>query len=117
MGRAASLNRALTLMRIASRLVPSAPREEWRLEWEGELHAASDRPRIPIVRHALGSFVDAFWIRQRDVADLRWESVTRIIDLSILGSCLQDDDANRCLVHPSEPFSNHEHSLDSRSSR
>src|SRR5215204_5097491 len=69
--RAASLHRALSLIRIASRLVPARLRDEWRREWEGELHAASDHPKIPIVRHALGSFADAFWIRQRDVADLQ----------------------------------------------
>ena len=47
-------------------------------EWEGELAAAALDPPSPpaaarqaLVRHALGSFVDAFWIRQRDVADLQ----------------------------------------------
>ena len=57
---------------VASRLVPRRLRDEWRREWEGELRP---RRRTPIghacVRHALGSFVDAFWIRQRDVADLQ----------------------------------------------
>src|SRR5688572_22859672 len=71
MGRPTSLRRALSLIRIAARLVPARLRGEWRLEWEGELHAASENPKIPIVRHALGSFADAFWIRQRDVADLQ----------------------------------------------
>jgi putative ABC transport system permease protein len=37
------------------------------MEWHGELAARTS----PQIRHALGSFVDAFWIRQRDVADLR----------------------------------------------
>ncbi len=71
MGHAESLQRALSIVRLASRLVPARLREEWRLEWEGELSAASRNPKMPIVRHALGSFVDAFWIRQRDVADLQ----------------------------------------------
>jgi hypothetical protein len=71
MGHAQSLQRALSIVRLASRLVPARLRGEWRLEWEGELAAAGGNPRIPIVRHAFGSFVDAFWIRQRDVADLQ----------------------------------------------
>ena len=66
-----SLDRALTIIRVASRLVPVPRRQEWRLEWEGELSAAADSPRARLVRHSLGSFVDAFWIRQRDVADLQ----------------------------------------------
>src|SRR5688572_27981172 len=37
------------------------------MEWHGELAARTS----PQIRHALGSFVDAFWIRQRDVADLQ----------------------------------------------
>ncbi len=65
------LARALTIVRFASRLVPARLRDDWRREWDGELAAASDNPKLPIVRHALGSFVDAFWIRQRDVADLQ----------------------------------------------
>ena len=64
-----SLARALTLIRLAARLVPSRLRADWRQEWEGELAAVSDSARPLLVRHALGSFVDAFWIRQRDVAD------------------------------------------------
>lgn len=81
MDRAASLQRALSLIRLASRLVPAPLRDEWRLEWEGELAAASQpspsasarqsRADNQLVRHALGSFIDAFWIRQRDVADLK----------------------------------------------
>ena len=78
-------------MRVASRLVPARLRDEWRLEWEGELSAAAQpspsastdakatadrstgqaRADKQLVRHALGSLVDAFWIRQRDVADLK----------------------------------------------
>src|SRR5688500_6402007 len=67
----APLRRALAIVRLASRLVPRRLREEWRREWQGELAAVADNPRAPIVRHAFGSLVDAFWIRQRDVADLQ----------------------------------------------
>ena len=58
---------ALRIIRIASWLVPARLRREWVMEWEGELAAQS----APHVRHALGAFVDAFWIRQHDLADLR----------------------------------------------
>ncbi|HWI19144.1 MAG TPA: ABC transporter permease [Vicinamibacterales bacterium] len=63
------LNRAQRIVAIASRLVPSRLRDEWRREWDGELAAAHEHPRL--TRYALGSFADAFWIRQRDVADLQ----------------------------------------------
>ena len=73
-----SLDHALAIIRLASRLVPARMRADWLLEWQGELasrtppsatarQASEDR----LVRHALGAFVDAFWIRQRDVADLQ----------------------------------------------
>ena len=71
MGHPPSLERALSMVRLASRLVPARLREEWRREWEGELTAASEHPNTPLTRHAFGSFVDAFWIRQRDIADLQ----------------------------------------------
>jgi hypothetical protein len=58
---------ARRIVRLAAWLVPARLRREWLMEWEGELAARSE----PQVRRALGSFVDAFWIRQRDVADLR----------------------------------------------
>jgi hypothetical protein len=35
-----SLRRALRLVSLASRLVPTRLRDEWRAEWEGELTAA-----------------------------------------------------------------------------
>jgi putative ABC transport system permease protein len=79
MDRAASLQRALLIVRVASRLVPARLRDEWRLEWQGELSAVAQpsasarqsRADNELARHALGSFIDAFWIRQRDVADLK----------------------------------------------
>ena len=64
-----SMIRALRIVQLASRLVPARLRANWRQEWEGELGAASDRPHL--IRHALGSFADAFWIRQRELADLK----------------------------------------------
>jgi putative ABC transport system permease protein len=79
-----SLTRALRLVRVASRLVPPRLRDDWRAEWEAELTAvdlqpvspkpkakADPKPEADLVRHAMGSFVDAFWIRQREVADLQ----------------------------------------------
>src|ERR671921_372961 len=71
MANTSSLRRALLIIQIASRLVPRRLREEWRREWEGELSAAADHHETPLTRHACGAFVDAFWIRQRDVADLQ----------------------------------------------
>jgi putative ABC transport system permease protein len=71
MGHRRWFQRALTLVGVASRVVPARLRREWRQEWEGELSAASDNPDAPLVRYALGAFADAFWIRQRDVADLQ----------------------------------------------
>ena len=63
------LNRARRIVAVASRLVPARLRDDWHKEWEGELAAAHAHPRL--TRHALGAFADAFWIRQRDAADLQ----------------------------------------------
>lgn len=60
------------IVRAAAWLVPARLRSEWLLEWQGELAAAEARGARHLNRHALGAFVDAFWIRQRDVADLRF---------------------------------------------
>lgn len=70
-----TLQRALRIVDLAARLVPARLRGDWRREWHGELAAAAAgdsarRGPAPLVRHALGSFTDAFWIRQRDVADI-----------------------------------------------
>ena len=62
---------ALKIVRAAAWLVPARLRSEWLLEWQGELAAAEAAGATTLTRHALGSFVDAFWIRQREVADLR----------------------------------------------
>lgn len=66
-----SVLRARTIVSLASFLVPSRLRAEWRAEWDGELAAGADQRHPRLVRHALGAFADAFWVRQRDVADLQ----------------------------------------------
>ncbi len=61
-------------MRAAASLVPAAQRADWRQEWHGELASLGDLPvrsRRPI-RRALGAFADAFWLRQRSIADIDW---------------------------------------------
>jgi putative ABC transport system permease protein len=62
------------LVRFASAIVPPGARDDWRAEWEAELAALADVPvryRRPI-RRALGAFADAFWLRQRSIADCDW---------------------------------------------
>ena len=71
MAHAQSLARARRLVGLAAPLVPARLRGEWRAEWEGELAAAADYPKARLTRYALGAFADAFWIRQRDVADFQ----------------------------------------------
>src|SRR5215204_5866603 len=62
------------IVRLAAPLVPAGIRDDWRAEWTAELDALADVPlryRRP-VRRALGAFADAFWLRQRSVADFDW---------------------------------------------
>jgi putative ABC transport system permease protein len=59
------------IVRLAAWLVPARLRQEWLMEWDGELAAARAAGTRGLSQRALGSFADAFWIRQRDVADLR----------------------------------------------
>ena len=63
---------ALRLVRIASWLVPVHLRGDWLREWHGELAAWAGDGRVGATRHARGAIADAFWIRQRQFADLRW---------------------------------------------
>ncbi|MDP3719829.1 MAG: ABC transporter permease [Acidobacteriota bacterium] len=63
-------SRAYRLIDLAALLVPARLRDDWRREWTAELASVSD-PHAPLVRHALGAFSDAFWIRQREIADLQ----------------------------------------------
>src|SRR5687767_1385077 len=65
---------AHAIIRGASLLVPGGLRDDWRCEWSAELAALSDVPvryRRPIKR-AVGAFADAFWLRQRSIADFDW---------------------------------------------
>jgi putative ABC transport system permease protein len=62
------------IVHAAAPLAPAIVRHDWRREWEAELAALEDldpRDRHP-VRRALGAFADAFWLRQRSVADFAW---------------------------------------------
>lgn len=70
---------ARALVALAAPLVPVDQRDAWRQEWLAELAAhlaARDRdrhePRPSLLAHALGAPLDAFWIRQRSIADLSW---------------------------------------------
>ncbi|HUE85371.1 MAG TPA: ABC transporter permease [Vicinamibacterales bacterium] len=65
---------ATTLVRAAALLVPAEQRDDWKQEWHGELASLGDLPssqRRPI-RRAAGAFADAFWLRQRSIADFDW---------------------------------------------
>ena len=65
---------ARVIIRIAAALVPAGLRDDWRSEWDGELAALGDVPlryRRPVHR-AVGAFSDAFWLRQRSIADFDW---------------------------------------------
>lgn len=64
------LRRALRLVGTAAWLVPKALRVDWRREWEGELAAWIDDGRSGALRHALGAWADAAWLRQRQWADV-----------------------------------------------
>jgi putative ABC transport system permease protein len=60
------------IVRLAASLVPASIRVEWAREWEGELAAGFDEGRRRLTRHALGAVADAFWLRQRSIADMAW---------------------------------------------
>ena len=59
------------IIRFAAWLVPARLRDEWLLEWQGEIAASRHAGSRRQTRFALGAFADAFWIRQRDIADLQ----------------------------------------------
>jgi putative ABC transport system permease protein len=78
--RARTYRLAQHTIRAAALLVPAVQRDEWRREWRAELASLDDLP-IPVrrpVRRALGAFADAFWLRQRSVADFDWIDDLRI---------------------------------------
>src|SRR5690242_16519266 len=74
------------LIALASHIVPSRERDEWRREWEAEVAARwhqlggwgrpSPGARVELLRRCLGAFVDAggFHTREHEpaVRDLRW---------------------------------------------
>jgi putative ABC transport system permease protein len=62
---------AWRIIRAAAWLVPARLRADWLREWQGELAAAEQVRGRRVTRYALGSFADAFWIRQREIADLQ----------------------------------------------
>src|SRR5262249_40114286 len=65
---------------LASRLVPKELRQEWRAEWEGELHhresvgvswrTSSHGSRMDLIRQSVGAIWDALWLQSS-----RWDSV------------------------------------------
>lgn len=67
------------IIALASRLVPKGLRQQWRAEWEGELHYRESvgRPwsgrsrgsRIDLMRQSLGAVWDALWLQSS-----RWHS-------------------------------------------
>jgi len=65
----ASVSLAQRIIAIAALMVPARLRADWQREWAAELASVSD-PAAPLTRYALGAFTDAFWIRQREVADV-----------------------------------------------
>ena len=69
-----SLTLARAIVCCTAPLVPAGLRVDWRREWEAELASLMDLPhrhRRP-VRRALGALADAFWLRQRNLADFDW---------------------------------------------
>ena len=70
---------ALRLVTAIAMLVPAAARDDWRREWEAELHhrAAKRHRRMPpslrtdmsLITRALGSLPDAAWIRRQFTLD------------------------------------------------
>lgn len=71
---------ARLIVALAAALVPSPQRRDWHSEWHGELASLGDLPvryRRP-TRRALGAFADAFWLRQRSIADFVWIDDLRI---------------------------------------
>jgi putative ABC transport system permease protein len=67
-----ALRGPIRILRLASTLVPASLRADWIREWEGELAAGMEQGRRNLTRHALGAVADAFWLRQRSMADAAW---------------------------------------------
>jgi putative ABC transport system permease protein len=71
---------AQRIVQLAAFLVPAGQRDDWRQEWDAELASLGDLPRRVRrpARRAVGAFADAFWLRQRSVADFDWIDDLRI---------------------------------------
>jgi putative ABC transport system permease protein len=70
---------ALAVVRLVGLIVPARDRSSWLREWEGEIlhghltlereHRSTWREQMPLTRRALGSVVDAAWIRRQFTRD------------------------------------------------
>lgn len=73
-----SIRLARALLRLSSPLVPRAQRDDWHAEWLAELDAEWRRSPAPnrearpsLLRRSMGAPIDALWMRQRALADLK----------------------------------------------
>jgi putative ABC transport system permease protein len=74
-----ALRLCLVAIRIASAIVPSVSRRDWRAEWEAEVRWRWDlladrdgldwRTRMDLFRRVLGSLPDAAWLRRQFTTD------------------------------------------------
>ncbi len=68
-----SFKYALLIVALASRLVPGTLRDDWRSEWEGEMHYLKGRMgpssapgrTVEIFRRAFGALTHALWLRSQ----------------------------------------------------
>ncbi|HYN10303.1 MAG TPA: ABC transporter permease [Vicinamibacterales bacterium] len=70
---------ALAVVRVIGVIVPRRDRSAWRREWESEIlnghmtlereHRSTWREHMPLTRRALGSFLDAAWLRRQFTRD------------------------------------------------
>ena len=70
---------ALAVVRIVGLIVPRRDRSAWRREWEHEIlnqhlalereHRSTWRAQMPLTRRALGSLLDAAWLRRQFTRD------------------------------------------------
>src|SRR5262249_48877816 len=75
----ALLRPSLRLIGLVSLIVPRRLRDEWRREWEAELHYREElldrwysldwRRKFDLLRHSLGAFWDALWLQPRRLED------------------------------------------------
>jgi putative ABC transport system permease protein len=85
MGATNSIFLARLILSLTAPIVPRQQREDWHAEWSAELAAEAERPRHSrddtrrsLLRHALGAPVDALWMRQRAIADLKFADDLRV---------------------------------------